>query len=201
MRLTDVTEALRLPGRVKWVTRANTEDGSSALPFIFLSFVLQPGAITAFTLVALGSFLDVAITLKMEKLSSPGSHHNESLHSHVLSIICTRWENMTAEVASTAVITDTHPKPQFLPEVLKTEEMDVHEVLGNINGHLENKNISNWCFLGPCRMSKLLLVLFLRPPGNGPMSSRTASVLRALKVMYTTALYCHHHLHVTLGHA
>lgn len=104
------------------MTRANTEDGSSALPFIFLSFVLQPGAITAFTLVAVGSFLDVAITLKMEKLSSPGSHHNESLHSHVLSIICTRWENLTAEVASTAVITDTHPKPQFLPEVLKLKK-------------------------------------------------------------------------------
>lgn len=56
----------------------------------------------------------------MEKLSSPGSHQNESLHSHVLCIMGTQWENPTAKVVST----DTHPKPQILPEVLKTEEMD-----------------------------------------------------------------------------
>lgn len=77
----------------------------------------------------------------------------------------------------------------------------LREVLGNINGWLESKNISNWRFLGLCRMHKLLLILFLRPRGNGPMRSRTASVWRALEVMYATALYCHRHSHVTPGHA
>lgn len=68
------------------MTRANTEDGSSALPFIFLSFVLQPGAVMAFTSLALGSFLAVAFSFKLEKLSSPGRRQNESLHPQVLSI-------------------------------------------------------------------------------------------------------------------
>lgn len=120
--MTAVLEALNLPRREKRMTRDNTEDGSSALPFIFLSFVLQLGALIAFTLVALGSFLAVAFSLKMEQFSSPGRHQNESLHSQVLSITCTWWECPTAEVVSTPIISDLHPKTQSLPEVLSAEE-------------------------------------------------------------------------------
>lgn len=85
--MTAVAEALNLLGRGKRTTRANTEDGSSALPFIFLSFVLQPGAVIAFTSVALGSLLAVAFSFKLEKLSSPGRHQNEPLRLEVLSIM------------------------------------------------------------------------------------------------------------------
>lgn len=67
------------------MTSANTEDGSSALPFIFLSFVLQFGALIAFTLIALGSFLAVAFSLKMEQFSSPGRHQNE-YHVHMVGV-------------------------------------------------------------------------------------------------------------------
>lgn len=125
--MTAVLEALNLPRREKRMTSANTEDGSSALPFIFLSFVLQFGALIAFTLIALGSFLAVAFSLKMEQFNSPGRHQNESLHSQVLSITCIWWECPTAEVASTPIIS---PKTQSLPQVPSAEERSLDGSFG-----------------------------------------------------------------------
>lgn len=119
--MTAVLEALNLPRREKRMTSANTEDGSSALPFIFLSFVLQFGALIAFT------FLAVAFSLKMEQFSFPGRHQNESLHSQVLSVMCAWWECPTAEVASTPIIS---PKTQSLPQVPSAEERSLNSSFG-----------------------------------------------------------------------
>lgn len=81
------------------MTRANTQDGSSASPFIFLSFVFQPGAVVAFTLVALGAF-GALLSRQMPKgvpASTSAQHHISMvgaqkcrgfIHTQILSL---RW--------------------------------------------------------------------------------------------------------------
>lgn len=86
-RLTAVTEALNLLGRVKWMTRANTEEGSSALPFVFLSFVFQPGSVIAFTWVALGCCLFISVTKAQLSRQTPEWAPASTSAQHHVSVV------------------------------------------------------------------------------------------------------------------